>query len=279
MQNKPTDFYSNNIVLAKLKDSLLNTNVMLAVLALIVFFSAPIYSTYSKNYIDNNLKSAVVTYAALRSLNAGVSVIQESSITLSVGVGGNIAIGQALDPINDAIERFSDMVTLSIWTLGAQKALYEVSNTNIIYYIIILLALSTLFIKHKMITKILIVLIVLRLFMPFSAVTSHYFNEKIFNPKMEKSLNIITHLTRAPIELDNKSTDSAWSAFSNSVNNAKQSLSDFMDSVKFYVTNSPKIISELLELSILYFGKYILNLLLLPLFFVYIIRSLIDDRS
>jgi len=107
-----------NLLLERFKESVFKTNILLSILTIVVFFSSPIYSNYAKTYIDDSLKSAVVTYATLRSLNAGISVIQESSISLSVGIGGDIAIGQALDPINDAIERFSDMVTLSIWTLG-----------------------------------------------------------------------------------------------------------------------------------------------------------------
>ena len=268
-----------NLLLERVKESAFKKKIMLAILTIIVFFSSPIYSTHAQNYIDESLKSAVVTYATLRSLNAGVSVIQESSISLSVGVGGNIAIGQALDPINDAIERFSDMVTLSIWTLGVQKALYEVSNTNAIYYLVVLLAISSIFIRHKILTKLLIVLIVLRLFIPFSAITSYYFNAQLFNPQIEKSLQILQNLTQAPVELNTQTSDSTWSVISNSVSNAKETLSEFMESVKFYVTNASKIMSALIELSTLYLGRYILNLLLLPLFFIYIIRSLIEEKG
>jgi len=269
---------TKNILLERVKESAFKTNIMLAILTIVVFFTSPMYSTYAKNYIDESLESAVVTYATLRSLNAGISVIQESSISLSVGVGGNIAIGQALDPINDAIERFSEMVTLSIWTLGAQKALYEVSNTSAIYFLVLLLAISSIFIRHKILTKLLIVLIVLRLFIPFSAITSHYFNAQLFNPQIETNLKIIQNLTQAPVELNTQASNSTWSAISNSVSNAKETLTEFMESVKFYVSNASKIISTLIELSTLYLGKYILNLLLLPLFFVYIIRSLVEEK-
>ncbi len=268
-----------NISLSQLDRFLPKKNILLAILTLVVFFSSPIYSTYSEKYIDENLKNAVITYATIRSLNAGVSVIQESSISLSVGVGGNIAIGQALDPINDALERFSDMVTLSIWVLGTQKALYEISNTNFIYYLIVFLAISALFIQHKLLTKLLVVMIVLRLFIPFSAITSHYFNEEIFNPKMQKSLDLLSNYTQPPIKLKLDSTDSIWNTIGSSVNNAKQSLSEFINSVKFYVSNSSAIMTALLDLSVLYVGKYLLNLFLLPLFFIYIIRNLIDARS
>jgi len=134
------------------------------------------------------------------------------------------------------------------------------------------------FIRHKILTKLLIVLIVLRLFIPFSAITSHYFNAQLFNPQIEKNLKVIQNLTQAPVELNTKTSNSTWSVIGNSIGNAKKTLSEFMESVKFYVTNASKIMSTLIELSTLYLGKYILNLLLLPLFFIYIIRSLVEEK-
>lgn len=247
-----TKFYKSRI-----EDKIVRTNIILAISALIIFYSAPLYSTYAKNYIDSSLKSAAISYATLRSLNAGISVIQESSVTFGVGVDGNIAIGQALDPINDAIERFSDMITLSVWTLGAQKALYEVSNTDAVYALIIILAMLSLLIKHEILTKLFIVLIVLRLFIPFSAVVSEYMNEHIFNVKMQKNLKNIKRLTQTPIKVKtNIQTGSIWRSMGQSVENIKQSAIEFVNSVKFYVENSPKIISELIELSILFFTKF-----------------------
>lgn len=206
--------------------------------------------------------------------------MQESSVTLGIGVNGNIAIGQALDPINDAIERFSDMITLSIWTLGTQKALYEISNTDAVYAIIIILAILSLFIKHKILTKLFIVLIVLRLFIPFSAVVSEYMDEHLFNAKMQINLENIQQLTQTPIEVKtNIQSENIWKSMGNSVENITQSVTEFVSSVKFYIEKSPKIISELIELSILFFAKFFLSLIVLPLLSVYIIRNLVENRK
>ena len=141
------------LMLKTIKEKMTIKVLLIPLLAIVVFLSTPTYSTYSKNYIDTTLKDAVVTYAVLRSLNAGVSVIQKSSVTVGVGLEGNIAIGEALDPINDAIERFSDMITLSVWVLGSQKALYEISGTNFMLFLVIFLAIGAVFINHPSLKK------------------------------------------------------------------------------------------------------------------------------
>ncbi len=254
-------------------------NFILALVTMTLFLLTPLYNTFSKNYINESLKDSALVYATLRTLNAGVSVIQESSVSVSVGIGGSIAIGQALDPINDAIERFSELITLSLWTLGAQKALFEVSNTPLIYYILALLVIVSFFTNTLFIKKVLMVLLILRLFIPFSALSSHYFNNQLFNPQIEASLQKIESYTQPPLQLHQNTTTSQWSFLGDAVENATETLTDFTNSVKFYITNSPKIISELLTLSLAYFSKYFFNLILLPFLFIYGVKALIEREK
>ncbi len=231
---------------------------LLPILAIVVFISAPLYQNISQKYIDNSLKGAIVTYALLRTLNAGVSLVQKSSITLGVGIEGNIAVGEVLDPINDAIERFSDMVTLSIWTLGSQKALFEISKTKGVIIFVILLSILSIFFPSDFTKRVLIILILLRLFIPFSAVVSNYFDKVIFEPKIQKSMKTLEF---AKNKIDSK------------VGNITDAYSRFKEKMSFYIDNSSKIISELINLSLTYFGKYLFELILLPLFLVYLVKN------
>ena len=111
----------------------------------IIAISIPLYDKITNKYLNSSLKQAAITYAVVRSINAAVSVIQESSLTIGVGIEGNLALGQALDPINDAAERFSDLMTLSLWSLGSEKIIYELSKLPIFTIIIVLLAILNLF--------------------------------------------------------------------------------------------------------------------------------------
>ena len=259
--------------------SLKLNRVILPLLAILVFISTPLYNNLSKNYIDSSLKGAVVTYALLRTLNAGVSVIQKSSITLGVGIEGNIAIGEVLDPINDAVERFSDMITLSIWMLGSEKALYEISKTKLVIILVLALSLLSIFYKDKVIDKFLIVLIIVRLFIPFSATVSHYFNSEIFDPQIQKSINALNFTkNQATPTVHIQKNSNFWSDIQNSISNTTKSYQELKSSMQFYIDNASKIVNELINLSIFYFGKYLLNLLLLPLLLAYILKNFIKEK-
>ena len=230
--------------------------IFLPLFAIFVFISTPLYDNLSKNYINSSLTKSAITYATLRGLNAAVSVIQESSLNLGIGVEANIAIGQAVDPINDAIERFSDMITLSIWALGSEKIVYEVSKTPLAIWIVIALSIIALFVKKDYIKKILVLLIIARLFIPFSALISDYTYKEIFQTKIESNLAIL----KSPPKTEN-------------------SLQSIQKSISYYTTNSTKFITALLNLSMLYFGRFVLDVLLLPLLLIYIARSLVFSEK
>ncbi len=230
--------------------------IALPIFAIFVFISTPLYDNLSKNYIDNSLTKSAITYATLRGLNAAVSVIQESSLNLGIGVEANIAIGQAVDPINDAIERFSDMITLSIWALGSEKIVYEVSKTPLAVWIVIILSIIAIFVKKDYTQKLLVLLIVARLFIPFSALISDYTYKEIFQTKIETNLAILKSHPKS-----------------------ENSLESIQKSIAYYTTNSTKLITALLNLSMLYFGRFILDVLLLPLLLIYIARSLLSHQS
>lgn len=77
----------------------------------------------SRRYVDDGLQRALVTFAVARTANAVISVIQ--STTLS-GIVVSASPGQALDPLNDVVEDFSNLMLAASVSLGAQKLLISV---------------------------------------------------------------------------------------------------------------------------------------------------------
>lgn len=79
------------------------------------------------DYVDAGLIRAGSAFALARTFNAIVSVFQESQLQLEPGgVGVSLALGAALDPLNDLVERFSWVMLVSMTSLGIQKALVEI---------------------------------------------------------------------------------------------------------------------------------------------------------
>jgi hypothetical protein len=79
--------------------------------------------------IDSSLKRALVSFGSARALNAVISVIQGTEIAIEpMGVGMTLAPGEALDPVNDLIERFSMVMLASSTSIGIQKIFLQISS-------------------------------------------------------------------------------------------------------------------------------------------------------
>ncbi len=79
--------------------------------------------------VDAGLKRALVSFATARALNGVISVAQGTELSLQpAGVGATLAPGQLLDPVNDLVERFSDLMLGASVLFGAQKVLLGVGG-------------------------------------------------------------------------------------------------------------------------------------------------------
>jgi hypothetical protein len=80
-------------------------------------------------HIEQTMTRAQYTFAAARDINALVSMIQGTAIAVSpAGVGLTLSIGEALDPVNDLIERFSWIMLVSTVSLGLQWVAIEIAT-------------------------------------------------------------------------------------------------------------------------------------------------------
>lgn len=72
-------------------------------------------------------KRAVASFATARALNAVISVVQGTEFSVQpLGIGVTLTPGQMLDPLNDLVERFSDLMLVASVAFGVQLLLIEV---------------------------------------------------------------------------------------------------------------------------------------------------------
>lgn len=255
---------------------MVKNRLILPILAILVFVSVPLYNGIASKYLDESLRQSATAYALARSINAGVSVIQDSSISVSMGVGGDIAVGEVLDPINDATEKLSSIITISMLMIGLEKTLYEISQTGIVYIILIALSLLFIFYNKLIIKKALIILIMLRIFVPFSATVSYAFDQKFFSDKIEQNVVKLEHIEK---KAGNKSNagkaDSGF--FSSIVESTSEAYKTFKSNMSYYIDNAADIIDNIMNLSMAYFSKYLINLILLPLLLFYLIKGVLKE--
>ena len=74
--------------------------------------------------VDAGLKRALVSFATARLLNAAISVAQGTeALVQPFGFGVTLAPGQVLDPVNDLVEQFSNLMLAASVVFGVQKVL------------------------------------------------------------------------------------------------------------------------------------------------------------
>jgi hypothetical protein len=281
MIKKNHDIVNSNVVnnLSKY----FNIKYLLSVLVLLVYFSAPLYDSYTNKYLDNSLKKSLIVYASVKTLNAGISIIKDSNIKIGVGIEGEVAIGNIVSPIYDLIEKFSNLLIISIWTLSSEKFIYEISHLSIFYILIFIASIFYIYKENNFIKKILIVLICLRIFIPISSIISQYLNKTIFLPQIEQHLKIIKNInektnftntiTETSTQIDTNSN--FLKKFSSKFNEFSSSLKNIKKDISYYIGNFNLILDNLLHLSILYFIQFVINIIILPLSIFYFIKELI----
>jgi len=105
-------------------------NVGLSViLGLAVLFSwfQPL-DTAALSQVDAGFKRALASFAVARALNAVISVAQETQVSVQVGVGATFAPGQVLDPVNDLVEQFGDLMLAASVAFGIMHVLIQIGS-------------------------------------------------------------------------------------------------------------------------------------------------------
>jgi hypothetical protein len=92
----------------------------------------PDFDEAADDYLSHALTDNLVIYASARTINAVISVIQSVEVSMSLGAGIALHPGEALDPLNDLIERFSGFVLYALAALGLQQVVLFASSSLLV---------------------------------------------------------------------------------------------------------------------------------------------------
>jgi hypothetical protein len=220
----------------------------------------PYLDRNADSYFNGAIYKAGATYAVCRGINAGVSVIKESQVNASFGVGITLAVGQLLDPLDDLTERASDILITSIISLGIQKILYELS----VQIFMRLLAIAVLFwvmvsfchkewskTAQRIAFKTIFLIIAVRLCLPISAIISSGLDSCYFSPQIDETQNALKVFSPP---------DEDILVNSKSIKEKTAKLWDTLKSIDI-----PDMVANLLKLSYLYVAGLIIQVVVLPL--------------
>lgn len=238
----------------------------------------PVLDTSTDAYFQEAITAAGLAYATTRLVNASVSVIKESDLQLEpAGVGLSLAVGQTLDPIDDMTERLSDVLVTAITSLGVQKLAHTmgVSLVPRILGVLLLLLSPLVWLDHarlgalrRLLVRLALLLTIARFCLPMAALANAYLQEHYFTQEIEEAR---TALALGTAELEKLSevslpeVEGLRGTLKNSAAFLQKKATGLRDALAYTVANVGTIVDNLLKLTFLYVGIFVIQVLLLPL--------------
>lgn len=263
-------------------------------LSVVLFFSSgvqiPILDSSADTYFKDSITKAGVSYGVSRVINATVSVIQQSSIELEpAGIGMSLAVGQIVDPINDMVERLSNVLVMSIASLGVQELAYEISITIVPQILAVFLLLLSLLVwfrndrvirLQKIMMSVLVIASIARFCLPISSMANEFLQEAFFDDKIIEANETLTASTAELNKIDNievPKVDGFMGTIGNSASYIKEKSVDFKNTIQVIMENKGVIVENLLRLTFLYLGIFIIQVLILPLSIFWFLMRIINS--
>lgn len=172
---------------------------LLGFLIVIVAFSwlKPLDTT-AERQVDEGFKRALTSFAVARVLNGVISVAQGTEISIAPGgLGANLTPGQILDPVNDLVEQFSELMLIASVAFGIMKILLNIGSFWVFSATLSGVAMAWAAFKltgrvpPTLLTKFLLVLIFVRFSIPIVTVGSDAIFKQFLEEKFKASQTAI----------------------------------------------------------------------------------------
>ena len=265
------------------------------ILSILLFFSAglevPRLDSQADTYFSESITKAGVSYATCRIINASVSIVQQSTLQLEpAGVGLSLAAGQVLDPINDMTERLSDVLVMAITSLGVQELAYELSillAPQIFAFLLFIMSILVWFQSdrinniQKTTMGILLFVGIARFCLPISSIANEYiqtnfFDDKIAHANHELALGI-ADLEKLKDVSSVQEDNGFWGSIKGNAQLIKEKSIQLKNAIAITVKNSANIINNLLELTFLYVGIFLIQVIILPIFIFWLLLKIVNS--
>lgn len=177
---------------------------LLAVAAVAVIVACSWYApiqTLAQEQVDAGLSRALVSFASARALNALISVIQGTEVAIQpLGVGVTLTLGQILDPVNDLVEQFSNLMLSASVAFGIQKVLLTVASNWVVSMLVTALALIWAMLHlwrgaPLWLSRALVIVLMIRFAVPVVTIGSDFIFKKFLAQEYDSSQQSIVTVT------------------------------------------------------------------------------------
>ncbi len=189
----------------------------------------------------------------------------------------SFAVGQALDPIDDMTERLSDVLVTAITSLGIQKLVYEISVSlapPILSIVLFILSILLWFENdrlnsfQKTIIRFALLITITRFCLPMSSIANefvheHFFENKISDARKELAIGFADLDKLKDFSLPE--VDGILGTIKNSSSFLKRKSIEVKNAFVTTVSNMGSITENLLKLTFLYVGIFLIQVIMLPL--------------
>lgn len=92
--------------------------------ALVLTWLSPL-DALAERQVEAGLKRALIAFASARTLNAVLSALQEATVSFQVGAGLSVKPGAILEPLDDVVEQFSNLMFVATASFAVQRLMIE----------------------------------------------------------------------------------------------------------------------------------------------------------
>lgn len=153
--------------------------------------------------LEAGTKRALITFGTARALNAAVSVAQGTELTVNVGVGAILSVGEVLDPINDLVEQFADLMLLASVSFGVQQLLLAMGQHGAVKLILTVLLVgwaawyATRRVPPPWLSSLLVLALMARFAIPAASVGAELVFQGFLQDRYRVSEQVVSETTQA----------------------------------------------------------------------------------
>ena len=286
----------HNMNKQKIFQSLVVVVLLISLASVNLLVLSPRMEQNTDEYLNESLLMASQIYLLSRTINAGISVLQETSISASpIGIGLSFPVGQVLDPINDATERVSDLSVYSMGIIAAQRLAVELGSHILGILVTIFTVLGCIFLisGHGNLSasflQISFLLLTINLTIPITALAGEFIDRSFFTPEIAAELESLNQLKQMAndqisqegekglLQFQKRQDDSsAWYDLSGYIRSLSAMLESYWgqieqvsksttNAISYTIENFSQILDSLTSLFALWLAKVIFQGSVLPL--------------
>jgi hypothetical protein len=174
--------------------------------AVVAVWFSPLDHSASES-LDAGTKRAFVTFASARALNGVISFVQGTEVNAGVGLSATLAVGEVLDPINDLVEQFGQLMLIATVSFGVQEVLLAMGRDWAVKLALTLIVLGWLGYHllgrgvPRWLNALLILGLMARFAIPVAAVGTELVFQHFLEEDYQASESVLAHTRSSVIEL------------------------------------------------------------------------------